>query len=82
MYSYLHNEPGDTQCTDRARLIRFDEFTALCHGDVVIVHTFVGCVLWWYVSVRMYKYSCCFIVLPLDAQFKQTLTTREILNHR
>jgi hypothetical protein len=45
MYSYLHNEPGDTQCTDRARLIRFDEFTALCHGDVVIVHTFVGCVL-------------------------------------
>ena len=45
MYSYLHNEPGDTQCTDRPRLIRFDEFSALRHGDVVIVRTFVGCVL-------------------------------------
>ena len=25
--------------------IRFDEFSALRHGDVVIVRTFVGCVL-------------------------------------
>ena len=45
MYSYLHNEPGDTPCTDRARGNRFDEFSALCHGDVVIVRTFVGCEL-------------------------------------
>jgi hypothetical protein len=41
MYSYLHDESGDTQYSDRARRIGFDEFSALCHGDVVIVRTFV-----------------------------------------
>jgi hypothetical protein len=45
MYSYLHNKSGDTQNTDRARCILFDEFSALRHGDVVIVRTFVLCVL-------------------------------------
>jgi hypothetical protein len=45
MYSYLHNKSGDTQYTDRARCIGFDEFSALRHGDVVIVHTFVLCVM-------------------------------------
>ena len=45
MYSYLHNKSGDTQYTDRARRIGFDEFSALRHGDVVIVHTFVLCVM-------------------------------------
>jgi len=45
MYSYLHNESGDTQYTDLARRIRFDEFSALRHGDVVIVRTFVLCVM-------------------------------------
>ncbi len=45
MYSYLHNESGDTQYNDRARRIRFDEFSALRHGDVVIVRTFVLCVM-------------------------------------
>ncbi len=45
MYSYLHNESGDTQYTDCARRIRFDEFSALRHGDVVIVCTFVLCVM-------------------------------------
>ena len=44
MYSYLHNESGDTQYTNRARRIRFDEFSALRHVDVVIVRTFVLCV--------------------------------------
>jgi hypothetical protein len=44
MYSYLHNESGDAQYTDCARRIRFDEFSALRHGDVVIVRTFVLCV--------------------------------------
>ena len=48
MYSYLHNESGDTQYTNRARRIRFDEFSALRHGDVVIVRTFVLCV--WVVN--------------------------------
>jgi hypothetical protein len=41
MYSYLHNESGDTQYSDRARPIHFDDFSALRHGDVVIVRTFV-----------------------------------------
>ena len=45
MYSYLHNESGDTQYTDRARRIRFDEFSALRHGDVVIDCAFVLCVM-------------------------------------
>jgi hypothetical protein len=45
MYSYLHSESGNTQYTDRARRIRFDEFSALRHGDVVIVGTFVLCVM-------------------------------------
>ena len=45
MYSYLHNDSGDTQYSDGARRIRFDEFSALRHGDVVIVRTFVLCVL-------------------------------------
>jgi hypothetical protein len=45
MYSYLHNESGDTQYSDGARRIRFDEFSALRHGDVVIVRIFVLCVL-------------------------------------
>ncbi len=45
MYSYLHNESGDTQYTGRTHRNRFDEFSALCHGDVVIVRTFVLCVL-------------------------------------
>jgi hypothetical protein len=45
MYSYLHKEFGDTQYSDRARRIRFDEFSALRNGDVVFVRTFVLCVL-------------------------------------
>ena len=45
VYSYLHNESGVTQYTDRARHIWFDKFSALRHGDVVIVRTFVLCVL-------------------------------------
>ena len=45
MYSYLHNKFGDTQYSNCARRIWFDEFSALCHGDVVIVRTFVLCVL-------------------------------------
>jgi hypothetical protein len=45
MYSYLHNDSGDTHYSNRARLIRFDEFSAPRHGDVVIVRTFVLCVL-------------------------------------
>jgi hypothetical protein len=45
MYSYFHNESGVTQYTDKACRIRFDEFSALRHGDVVIVRTFVLCVL-------------------------------------
>ncbi len=45
MYSYLHNESGNTQYTNRAHRNRFDEFSALCHCDVVIVRTFVLCVL-------------------------------------
>jgi hypothetical protein len=40
MYSYLHNESGDTQYSDRARPIRFDDFSALRHGDFVIVRTY------------------------------------------
>jgi hypothetical protein len=43
--SYLQHDSRDTQYTDRARRIRFDEFSALRHGDVVIVRTFVGSVL-------------------------------------
>jgi hypothetical protein len=45
MYSYLHNESGDTQYSDGARRIWFDDFSALRHGDVMIVRTFVLCVL-------------------------------------
>jgi hypothetical protein len=45
MYFYLNNESGDTQYTDRPRRIWFDEISALRHGDVVIVRTFVLCVL-------------------------------------
>jgi hypothetical protein len=45
MYSYLHHESGDTQYSDGARPIRFDHFSNLRHGDVVIVRTFVLCVL-------------------------------------
>jgi hypothetical protein len=44
MYSYLHNESGDTQYTNRARRIRFNKFFALRHGGVVILRTFVLCV--------------------------------------
>ncbi len=40
MYSYLHNDSGDTHYSNRARPIRFDDFPALRHGDVVIVRTF------------------------------------------
>ncbi len=45
MYFYLHNESSDTQYNDRARRIWFGEFSALRPGDVVIVRTFVLCVL-------------------------------------
>jgi hypothetical protein len=45
MYSYLHNDSSDTHYSDRARPIRFDEFSAPRYGDVVIVRTFVLCVL-------------------------------------
>jgi hypothetical protein len=45
MYSSLHNESGDTQCSDGARPIRFDSFSAFRHGDVLIVRTLVLCVL-------------------------------------
>ncbi len=41
MYSYLRDESGDAQYSDRAHHIRFDEFSALRHGDVVIVRTFM-----------------------------------------
>jgi hypothetical protein len=41
MYSYLHDEFGITQYSDRACRIRFDEFSALCHGYVMIVCTVV-----------------------------------------
>jgi hypothetical protein len=43
MYSYLHIESGDTQYSDGARPIRFNEFSPFSHGDVVIVRTFVLC---------------------------------------
>jgi hypothetical protein len=43
MYFYLHNKSGDTQYSDRARRIWFEEFSALRHGDVVIVRTFALC---------------------------------------
>ena len=45
MYSYLHNDSGNTHYSNRARPIRFGEFSAPHHGDVVIVRTFVHCVL-------------------------------------
>jgi hypothetical protein len=45
MYSYLHNDSDDTHYSNRARPIRFDEFSAPRHGDVVIVRTFVLWVL-------------------------------------
>ena len=41
MYSYLHDESGDTPYSDRARRIRFNKFSALRHGDVLNVRTFV-----------------------------------------
>ncbi len=39
------NKSGDTQYSDGARRIWFDDFSALRHGDVVIMRTFVLCVL-------------------------------------
>ena len=45
MYSYLLNESGDTQYSDGAHPIRFDEFSDLRHGDAMVVRTFVLCVL-------------------------------------
>jgi hypothetical protein len=45
MYFYLHNESGDTQYSDCARPIRFDEFSDLRRGDAMVVRTFVLCVL-------------------------------------
>ncbi len=45
MYSYLQYESSDTQYSYHTRRIWFDEFSALRHGDVVIVRTFVLCVM-------------------------------------
>ena len=48
MYSYLHNESGDTQYSDGARRIPFDEFSALRHGDVVMCAPL--CFVFWVVN--------------------------------
>ena len=45
LYSYLHNESGNTQYSYHARRILIDDFSALRHGGVVVVRTFVLCVL-------------------------------------
>jgi hypothetical protein len=42
MHSYLHNKSGDTQYSNGARCI---QFSALRHGDGVIVRPFVLCVV-------------------------------------
>jgi hypothetical protein len=43
--SYLHYDSSDTHFSYHTRRIWFDEFSALHHGDVVIVRTFVLCVM-------------------------------------
>jgi hypothetical protein len=45
LYSYLQKEFGDTKYSFHARQILIDDFSALCHGDAMVVRTFVICVL-------------------------------------
>ena len=45
LYSYLHNEFGDTHYSYHARRILIDDFSALPHGGAMVVRTFVLCVL-------------------------------------
>ena len=45
LYSYLHNESGNTQYSHHARRILIDDFSALRHGGAMVVRTFVLCVL-------------------------------------
>ncbi len=58
MYSYLHKEFGDTKYSYHARRILIDGFSALRHGDAMVVRTFVlrvlGCkwTLWCGARVR------------------------------
>jgi hypothetical protein len=45
LYSYLHNESGNTQYSYHARRISIDDFSALRHGGAMVARTFVLCVL-------------------------------------
>ncbi len=45
LYSYLHKEFVDTKYSYHARQILIDNFSALRHGDAMVVRTFVLCVL-------------------------------------
>ncbi len=51
MSSHLQDNLGFTQYSYRTGQFWLDEISALRHGDVVVVHTLVGCVLRWKAEV-------------------------------